>query len=189
MYLAVQELAQRTTIVRALASVATSRSPARTPVMSHALAARTGSRARNPVRLEYTIGAATTRSPSRQCPAAIIRATISRTWPAVTSVASSAGLADLIRLAATGADRRALTGLVTDERNQEELADRVVAVTTVTGKYLDSQRLRFVSSDDGSRTWRGRSRRPLSAPGRTGCWWSATATSWSTAGAGSAAPD
>src|SRR6266699_1915925 len=66
----------------------------------------------------------------------------------------------------------ARTGLVTDERNQEELADRVVAVTAVTGKYLDSQRLRFVSSDDGSRTWRGRSRRQLSAPGRTGCWWS-----------------
>jgi hypothetical protein len=60
--------------------------------------------------------------------------------------------ADDGRLAATGADRRALTGLVTDKRNQEELADRVVAVTTVTGKYLDSQRLRFVSSDDGSRT-------------------------------------
>jgi hypothetical protein len=33
MYLAVQELAQRTTMVRALASVATSRSPARTPAL------------------------------------------------------------------------------------------------------------------------------------------------------------
>ena len=128
--------------------------------MSLALAARTGCRARNPVRLEYKIGAATWVTSCKR-PAAIIRATTSRTWPAVTSVASSAGLADLIRLAATGADRRALTGLVTDERNQEELADRVVAVTVVTGKYLDSQRLRFVSSDDGSRTWRGRSRRPL----------------------------
>jgi hypothetical protein len=33
MYLAVQELAQRTTMVRALASVATSRSPVRTPAL------------------------------------------------------------------------------------------------------------------------------------------------------------
>jgi len=33
MYLAVQELAQRTTMVRALASVAISRSPARTPAL------------------------------------------------------------------------------------------------------------------------------------------------------------
>ena len=30
-------------------------------------------------------------SPSRQCPAAMIRATTSRTWAAVTAVASSAG--------------------------------------------------------------------------------------------------
>jgi hypothetical protein len=104
-------------------------------------------------------------------------------------VASSAGLTDLIRLAATGADRRALTGLVTDERNQEELADRVVAVTTVTGKCLDSQRLRFVSSDNGSRTWRGRSRRPLSAPGADWVLVERDGNILVGGGAGSAAPD
>jgi hypothetical protein len=46
-----------------------------------------------------------------------------------------------------------LTGLVTGERNHEEPADRGFAVTAVTAKYLNSQRLRLVSSEDG---WRAR---------------------------------
>jgi hypothetical protein len=48
-----------------------------------------------------------------------------------------------------------LTGLVTGERNHEELAGRGCAVTAVTAKYLNSQRLRLVSSEDGSRARAG----------------------------------
>ena len=46
-----------------------------------------------------------------------------------------------------------LTGLVTGERNHEELVDRGFAMAAVTAKYLNGQRLRLVSS------WTARARR------------------------------
>src|SRR4029077_6690076 len=49
-----------------------------------------------------------------------------------------------------------LTGLVTGERNHEERADRGFAVAAITAKYLNSQRLRLVCSEDGSRARPGR---------------------------------
>jgi len=58
MYLAMQELAQRTTMVRALASVATSRSPARTPALISSWPGRRkiAVRARVPVALGEPVG-------------------------------------------------------------------------------------------------------------------------------------